>query len=289
MFIIILGLREIKGDKGMFKLVTAPNGVRYYISDKIENTGLVRHGFTTRAGGVSSGCYSSLNLRFNCDDSRENVLENYRLAAEAIGISPRSLVLSCQVHEDNVLNASAEDRGNGIWRDNRFKSADGLVTNEYDTALVTHYADCVPILMVDRNTGAVASVHSGWKGTVKRIAAKAALKLAEDYGGYTGDIIAAIGPSIRIDHFEVGDEVAEQFIDEFGCDAAKKFGEKYHVDMQQSIIKSLVDVGVKRENIDDSEICTYCECERLYSHRASHGKRGTHGAIISKIRKQDYR
>lgn len=267
----------------MFELITTPEGVKYYISHMLADTGLVRHGFMTRSGGVSEGCYSSLNLRFNCDDKRENVIENYRRAAEALGISPESLVLSHQVHEDKILNIGAEDRGNGIFKENRFESADGLITNTSDIALVTHYADCVPVLMVSRETGAIASVHSGWKGTVKRIAAKAACRLVEDYGGSMKDIIAAVGPSIQADHFEVGDEVAECFIKEFGSDTAVRYSGKYHVDMQRAIIKSLIDAGVPAENIDNCGICTYCNCEELYSHRASHGQRGTHGAIISKV------
>lgn len=271
----------------MFKLITAPNGVRYYISDLIEKTGAVRHGFTTRTGGVSSGCYSSLNLRFNCDDPTENVLKNYKRAAEAIEIPYESLVLSHQVHDDKILNVTAADCGNGILKANKFDNADGLITCDFETSLVTHYADCVPILMVDKKTGAIGSVHSGWKGTVKRIAAKAAIRLANDYSGDIADIIVAIGPSIQLDHFEIGDEVAECFIKEFGYDTVKKCGEKYHADMQYSIVKSLIEAGIKQENIDNSGICTYCNCDTLYSHRATNGQRGTHGAIISKIGKRD--
>lgn len=269
----------------MFELIKSPNGVEYYISGMLADTGFVKHGFMTRIGGVSEGCYRSLNLRLNCDDERENVIENYRLAAEALGIDPNSFVLSYQVHEDKVLTVTEKDKGNGIFKVNSFESADGLITNDCNTALVTHYADCVPVLMVNKSTGAIASVHSGWKGTIKRIAAKAASKLLYDYGGDMKDIIAAVGPSIQIDHFEVGDEVAEQFISEFGDDTVKKYGEKYHVNMQLSIIKSLIDLGVLETNIDNCGICTYCNSDTLYSHRASNGKRGTHGAIISKIKK----
>ena len=265
----------------MFRL-TSVNGVPCYKVTSFEETGLVDHCITTRMGGVSGGCYSSLNLRFNCDDERANVIENFRIAAETAGAEIDQLVLSRQVHEAEVVSVGKAERGNGVLRENAFESADGLITDEPGVALVTLYADCVPLLFLDKRTGAVASVHSGWKGTVKRIGAVAVRRLCEDYGSRPEDILCAIGPSIQEDHFEVGDDVAEIFIKEFGSDTAALYGSRYHVNMQRAIIKQLMAEGVPEGNIENSGLCTYCCSDVFFSHRKTSGRRGNFAAIIMK-------
>lgn len=266
----------------MFKL-NRINGASYYTVPSFEATGLVRHCITTREGGVSSGCYSSMNLRFHCDDSRKNVLENFRRAAQNAGMDPERLVLSHQTHGDIVRAVSSADAGNGIKFENRFNSADGLITAERGLPLVTLYADCTPVLMLDKHLGVIASVHSGWRGTVKRIAAKAAHRMIFDYGSKHEDILCAIGPSIQLCHFEVGDDVAEIFKNEFGEDTIMKFGDRYHVSMQRAIAKQLIEAGIPESNIDDCGICTYCESDLLFSHRKTKGRRGNFGAFIELI------
>ncbi len=266
----------------MFRL-NRVNGAAFYTVSAFEETGLVRHCITTREGGVSGGCYKSMNLRFNCDDSRANVLENFKRAAALTGMDSSRLVISHQVHENVVRAVSDADAGNGIMFDNRFKSADGLITAESSLPLVTLYADCVPVLMLDKRLGVIASVHSGWKGTVKRIAAIAVHRMVFDYGSRAADILCAIGPSIQVCHFEVGDDVAEIFINEFGEDTVMKFGNRYHANMQRAIVKQLKETGIPEENIDDSGICTYCNSELLFSHRKTKGRRGNFGAFIELV------
>lgn len=266
----------------MFEL-RRKNGVTYYTITSFEETGLVRHGFSTREGGVSEGCYKSMNLRFHCDDTRENVLKNYRIMADTLGMDFDSLVLSHQVHEDIVRTVTERDKGNGITRENEFKSADALITDKKGIGLVTLYADCVPIFFMDKRLGVIALAHSGWKGTVKRIGLKTVEKMKADYGSRSEDILAAIGPSIQECHFEVGDDVAEIFIDEFGADTAVKYGERYHVNMQRAITKQLLEAGIPKGNIDNCGICTYCESDLLFSHRKTNGKRGNLGAFIELI------
>ncbi len=266
----------------MFKL-NNKNGVLYYTIPSFEATGLVRHGFSTREGGVSDGCYSSMNLRFNCDDTRENVLQNYKIMADTLGMDYTRLVLSKQVHEDIVHTASEDDIGNGVVKPNKFTSVDALITDKKGIPLVTLYADCVPLFFLDKRQGVIATAHSGWKGTVKRIGGKTIEKMKKDYGSRTEDILTAIGPSIQECHFEVGDEVAEIFIREFGSDTAVKYGEKYHVNMQKAIKKQFKECGIPEENIDDCGICTYCNSELLFSHRKTNGKRGNLGAFIELI------
>lgn len=253
----------------------------YYTIPSFAETGLVRHGFTTRRGGVSSGCYESLNLRFHCEDTKENVLENFRLAAEGLEMDFERLVLSKQVHEDVVHTVTEADLGNGITRENRFTSADALITDQKHIPIVTLFADCVPLFFLDRRQGVIALAHSGWKGTVKRIGQKTVQKMKSEYGSRPEDILAAIGPSIQVCHFEVGDDVAEQFIREFGEETAVKYGDRYHVDMQKAILLQLQEEGIRQ--VDDCGICTYCNSDLLFSHRKTNGRRGNMGAFMELI------
>lgn len=264
----------------MFRLNKKGN-VSYYTIPSFEKTGLVKHGFSTREGGVSGGCYASMNLRFNCEDSRENVLENYRIISDTLGMDYTRIVLSKQVHEDVVYTASEKDCGNGITRDNEFTSVDALITDRRNIPLVTLFADCVPLFFLDKRLGIIALAHSGWKGTVKRIGQKTIRKMKDDYGSRPEDILTAIGPSIQEEHFEVGDEVAEIFIKEFGEDTAVRYGERYHVNMQKAIKKQFIEEGI--QNIDDCGICTYCNSDLLFSHRRTNGKRGNLGAFLQLI------
>lgn len=253
----------------------------YYTIPSFAETGLVRHGFTTRRGGVSSGCYESLNLRFHCEDTKENVLENFCLAAEGLEMDFERLVLSKQVHEDVVHTVTEADLGNGITRENRFTSADALITDQKHIPIVTLFADCVPLFFLDRRQGVIALAHSGWKGTVKRIGQKTVQKMKSEYGSHPEDILAAIGPSIQVCHFEVGDDVAERFIREFGEETAVKYGDRYHVDMQKAILLQLQEEGIRQ--VDDCGICTYCNSDLLFSHRKTNGRRGNMGAFMELI------
>ena len=142
----------------MFELVKY-NDLEFY---KISDFDGVRHCFTTKRGGVSTGIYESMNLRLHSEDKRENVMRNFEIICGGIGINPESLILSNQVHEDNIVNVTRADCGNGLYSPNKFKSADGLITDDPEAALVTFYADCVPVLLYDKKKKVIASVHSGW-------------------------------------------------------------------------------------------------------------------------------
>ena len=266
----------------MWKLNNRRGG-KYYTISSFEETGIVRHGFSTREGGVSEGCYASMNLRFHCDDTRENVLKNYEIIANTLGMDVERLVLSKQVHEDIIHTATEADLGNGITRENRFTSVDALITDKPNIPLVTLYADCTPVFFLDRVKKVIALAHSGWRGTVKRISAKVIRKMTTDYGSDPKDILTAIGPSIQLDSFEVGDEVAEIFIKEFGAETAVKYGEKYHVNMQKAIKLQLIEAGVAADNIDDCGIDTYTHSDFLFSHRKTNGRRGNMGAFLELI------
>lgn len=258
----------------MFELQKHGDLEYYTIDNFLKDT---KHCFTTRCGGVSKGEFSSMNLRFNCSDSRENVLKNFEIICSEIGIDFKRLVLSHQVHEDKVIRVTSADCGNGIIYPNKFESADALICAERNVPIATFFADCVPIFFLDPQNKVIALAHSGWKGTVKNIAAKTVHAFEKFYNSNPKDILTAIGPSIGVCCFEVGDEVSDVFFDNFGDRVLEKYGDKWHVNLQKTIELELTEAGIR--HIDVAGICTSCNSELLFSHRKTNGHRGNLAAI----------
>ncbi len=187
------------------------------------------------------------------------------------------------MHEDNVIDVTEADAGNGILYENKFKSADALITNIRHLPIAVFSADCVPVLLLDAKAGVIAAAHSGWRGTVRGIVGKTAGRMIQKYGCDPENIIAAIGPSIQEDCFEVGDDVAEIFMRKFGAETVVKYGERRHVSMQRAIVGQLTELGIPHGNIDDCGICTACNTDIFYSHRKMGNERGNQGAFIELI------
>ena len=217
----------------MFTLNTSGN-LQYYTIDEFESTGLTKHCFSTRNGGVSENEFRSLNLRMNSDDKKENILQNYKIICDEIGINFEDLVFSNQVHDDKIYIVDKKDCGNGIIKPQKFESADGLITCEAGVPLAVFGADCVPVYFLDTKNGVIALAHSGWKGTVLRISEKTVRKMMKEFSSNPEDILIGIGPSIGVCHFEVGDEIADIFKCEFGDSVLEKH-KKYHVNLQKAV------------------------------------------------------
>jgi len=247
---------------------------------KYEN--ILTHCFTTRLGGVSKGECNSLNLSFNRNDSRENVISNYHIIAEAIEVDFNKMVLSNQVHGNKIKFVSAEDAGKGLVRDSDIIGYDGLTTNVPGIPLVTFYADCVPVLMLDPVKKAITAVHSGWKSTLGNISGEALEMMKQIYKSDLNDLQIAIGPSICQDCFEVGAEVYEQFKSRYPwCDTyVNSRNEKYYINLQQIIIRVLTDAGVPGQNILVSGVCTKCNNDMFFSYRGDCKRTGSLAAIM---------
>ena len=166
-----------------------------------EKTGVVKSAFSTRIGGVSKGCYESMNLSFDRGDDKDAVMENFQRIASAIGINCHDMVLSRQTHTANVRVVTEEDKGKGIVRERDYTDVDGLVTNVPGICLVTSYADCVPLYFVDPIKKVIGLSHSGWRGTVGKIGKETVRVMKEHFGCDPADILAAVGPSICQDCF----------------------------------------------------------------------------------------
>lgn len=250
----------------------------------LEETGVVEHCFTTRLGGVSEGIYTSMNLSFTRDDKEEAVQENYERIAQCMGASKDAFVCSDQTHTTNVKKATKEDAGCGVTRPKTYQDVDGLITNVPGLVLSTFFADCVPLYFVDPVHRAIGMSHSGWRGTVGRMGRATILAMGQEYGTKPEDLICAIGPSICKDCYEVSEDVAEAFAAEFKGQEEKileaKGNGKYQLDLWKANEIVLLEAGVKKGHLAVTNLCTCCNPELLFSHRASHGKRGNLGAFL---------
>ncbi len=257
----------------------------YITFPKLEKTGIVRHIFSTKIGGVSPYPYGPMNMSFT-HDSRENVLKNYELLCDCVGINTSHLVLSKQTHTNNVKIVDRSHCGTGYTRES-FQDIDGLITNEPGVALVTQYADCTPLIFCDPVKKVIATSHSGWRGTVKEIGKVTVQKMQKEFGSNPSDIIACIGPCIGKCCYEVDDPVYEAFQKLEYLNLNKIFtnkgGGKYWLDMVEANKQILLNIGIKEENMDISDLCTNCNSDALHSHRATKGQRGTIGVIIELI------
>ncbi|MHB1393981.1 MAG: peptidoglycan editing factor PgeF [Clostridia bacterium] len=268
--------------KEAFKVVK--NEELVYLSiPAFEETGMVKHCFTTRVGGVSQGIYNSLNTSLDKEDPIENVRTNLELLCSAIGIDYTKLVFSDQTHEDNIRVVTKADIGKGITVPSDIENTDGLMTNIPGIPLITFYADCVSLFFLDTKQKAIAVSHSGWKGTVLKIGAKTIKQMSEVYGTKPEDCMVGIGPSIEQDCFEVGPEVAQEFRDKFDnwADFIKPFGDdKFKIDLWKANKLMLMEAGVPEENITISGYCTKCNVELFFSYRRDKGRTGSLSAIM---------
>ncbi len=272
-------------EKTLHMNVNEAEGVTYLTYPAFEKLDGVIHGFSTRLGGVSSGIYSSMNLSFSRDDNEEAVKENYRRIAKAMGFCPEDIVTSDQTHTANVRKVTEQDRGKGITIPRDYHDVDGMVTNVPGLVLATFYADCVPLYFVDPVKRVIGLSHSGWRGTVSKIGKATVRKMEEEYGSSPSDILAAIGPSICQDCYEVSKDVIEEFESAFAERDWKKLfyqkkNGKYQLNLWEANHLIFLESGISEENIFMPGLCTCCNSEFLFSHRASHGKRGNLGAFL---------
>lgn len=277
---------EIKR-KGMEAILkqNRSGGMEYLTFPALEKTGMVRHLFSTRMGGVSEGIFSTMNLSYTRGDRKEAVDENFRRVAQALGCGVEDFVCSDQTHTANVRRVTGADRGKGIVTPKDYTDVDGLITDEEGIVLATFYADCVPLFLVDTKNRAIGLSHSGWRGTVGRMGAHTIAAMKEAYGTQAEDLVVAIGPSICRECYEVSSDVAAQFEREFPETALQeilfpKGGGKYQLDLWRANSHVFLEAGVPEERIHVTDICTCCNPDYLFSHRASQGRRGNLGAFL---------
>lgn len=258
--------------------------VPYLTYNSLSEISFINHAFTTRLGGVSTGEFTSMNMAFNRGDNPDSVTENYKRFCKSAGFDYENLVASAQDHHTVVRAVTSAEKGIGIYKPRDMESVDALITNEKGVTLVTYYADCTPLFFVDTKNKAIGLAHAGWRGTVGRIGEKVVEKMTELYGTNPADIKAAIGPAISVCCYEVDYPCAEHFLNLADLDSSKFVFEKGNgkcmVDLLETNRQILTASGVKNENITVSDVCTNCNSDLLWSHRATKGHRGTMSAFM---------
>lgn len=230
------------------------------------------HAFTTRHRGDSPSPVDSFNLgrHLKTDQSRMDALKNRKRLCQALGVDFDRMVVPGQVHSSTVV--LSEKTGG-------FADIDGIATNTRKRPILLHFADCVPVIIYDPKTVALAIVHAGWKGTAGQIAKNGVAILSSEFGCRPADMLAAVGPAIGSCCYPTGEEVAVKL----GATAVEAgqlieyCNGQPHPDLKAINALQLLEAGVGQ--VDVTALCTACDPETFYSHRQSGGKTGRQGAI----------
>ncbi|MFO7181415.1 MAG: peptidoglycan editing factor PgeF [Pseudomonadota bacterium] len=252
--------------------MNAPEALK---SPLLERAGF-RHAFFTRRGGVSEGPYASLSFSVSVGDHREHVAENLRRAATALGVAPERVYFLSQVHGTACHIADGSEEAGDFLR----HEGDAVIALDTHLACGVRTADCVPILVGDRRSGAALAIHAGWRGVVGGVVASAIERLRETLGD-AGDLLAAIGPHISLQAFEVSDEVAARLTAASpDPSVVTRRGERAHVDLRRIVHAQLRRVGLSDDAIDHVEGCTVGDPVRFFSYRRDGAKSGRHLSAI---------
>lgn len=245
-------------------------------------------GFSTRLGGVSTGCFESMNLSFERGDDPAAVTENYRRIGMSMGFDYTRVVSTNQWHTTNIRKVGPGLCGEGIVRPRTADEIDGQITDVPGVVLMAYGADCPSIYLYDPENRAIGLVHSGWKGTLNDIAGTAVRRMTEEYASLPENISAVIGPSVCADCYEVSEDVALPFAEKYsvkiGDDSefvkkGRRDG-KYQLDLWACCKRNLSDAGLRPDNISVSGLCTMHEKTLMYSHRRDGAARGSMAGFI---------
>jgi len=254
-------------------------GIVIYRSALLARHGFA-HAFSTRHGGVSPAPFDSMNLGIASapgePDTEANVAANAARLMEAIGAGDARMVRVRQVH-GCAVHACAPGEGPGAGAE-----ADAVVSGCARQAACVRTADCVPVLVACPGTGAVAAIHAGWRGIVAGVVAKAVGELALRHGCRASALLAAIGPCIGRDVYEVGPEVAGEFAAAIGASFVLPAGERRpreHIDCFGAVRSQLLACGLAERSIDGAELCTV-RTPDFFSHRRDGARSGRMGAVI---------
>jgi polyphenol oxidase len=232
-----------------------------------------RHAFFSCEGGVSTGQYATLNFSYSVGDDPHNVVENLSRAAVWLGIATDGLYFAQQVHGRHAITLRSDLTSEAV----RLMKADAIVGSNSAQACCVRTADCVPVLVADRIGGQVAAIHAGWRGVAGGIVPETLLRLFET-GCKPENLIACIGPHIRVGAFEVSEAVAEQINQATpGFDVVRRTpGQLPHVSLAESLIEQLRRAGISHNQVEDVGGCTFAQADRFFSYRRSGQSSGRH-------------
>ncbi len=257
------------------------SGITFYTCRALEEMPDLRHGFSTRQGGISLLPQNSLNLSMVPWDRGDNVRENRKRFLSVLELQNARLCTLSQVHS-NRLHIIEENTRLGNSR----LEGDALATQLQGVALAVEVADCFPILLADPRTGAIAAVHAGWRGTLARILVRAVARLSDAFGTDPANLRAAVGPGIGACCYEVGPEVAEQYMQGFsGIKVARRHPAepgKYLLDLRLALEAQFRESGVPLENVFILDACTRCHATEFFSYRREGLRTGRMMGVIGK-------
>ena len=252
-----------------YKIETKDN-IRYIVVPRLEELGL-KHCFTTK----------DMDIGIKTNDSPDDVKNNLNKVLEFLEVDPLALYNGYQTHSKNIAIIEDLNQGEEYEFGRYFPDTDGLITDKPNMATITRFADCTPIVLFDTNKRVFANIHSGWKGTLQRIGSNGLSMLVENYGSDPKDIVAVIGPTIGKFDFEVDDDVASQFKEEFGYMEniiSKKDHIKSLIDLQTINKNILLENGLLIENIEVIELSTVAS-DFLHSFRRDKAEFGLMGLV----------
>lgn len=269
----------------MKEIYTAHTKPFSYITSPLLDSHGIRHAFTRKDGGVSSGVYQSLNFATGSGtpaDAWENVLSNHRIAAGLFGLTESDICRTNQTHSLTVKRADRSLAGTGLTRPPFEEGVDGLVCAEEGVLLTVRGADCITLLFYDTANRICGACHSGWRGTAGGIALHT-LSSLRAMGADMKSTLVAIGPSVQGCCYRVGEEVYNAFIAaDSGYSACfTQRADGLYLSLQQAICHGLMQAGIKEEHISDCGECTVCDSQNYFSHRRSGIMRGTMAAFIT--------
>lgn len=259
---------------------TRSDGLDVLIAYDLKESSKILVAFTARFGGASVGRYSSLNLGFDKGDDNELVKVNRAILAGTLDFEVSKLTLGEQVHGDKIAIVDDDLIGCGsISAKGAIEKTDALITSKTDVPVAVLTADCVPIVIVDPVRRVVATVHAGWRGTIRKIVVKTVNSMESEFSVSRNDLLAFIGPSIRACSYEVSDDLHSSFKESF----PDIIGDENVLDLPIINIYQLISAGLKSDNIYDSSICTFCESDYFFSYRKNNvtGRQGTIAMLCS--------
>ena len=260
--------------------------ISYLVCEPLEQAGFT-NAFSTRLGGVSAFSKDALNLAYFKGDEKENVAENRRRFLKAISAEQALVVTARQTHSTERCFIETSDQARGPQPD-----CDAMTTRLTNVLLAIQTADCLPVLIADTKSGAMAAIHAGWRGTAGRITERTVADLMQSVGANPRNCIAALGPTACAECYEVGEDVIERYKKEFGYwrDLLGDFkeGGKAHLDIRAANIQQLVFCGFTEERIHVAEYCTMHENDLFFSYRREgKGQPSTVGRLLSVIGKKN--
>jgi YfiH family protein len=257
-------------------------GVAFYSCRAFEKLPYLRHGFSTRHGGVGAPPEVALNLSYSDREVPERVSENRRRLLAALNLQGVDLATVAQIHSDRVH--IIED-GTRQW--NCRTPGDALATRLAGVAIAVQVADCLPVLIADPETGAIAVVHAGWRGILLRILAKTVERMIRAFGSDPGCLMVALGPGIRSCCMEVGREVASSYEEEYPggnvCTPIPSRPGKRLLDLRRALDIQGHAVGISARNFYDLGACTRCNTDEFFSYRGERDGFGRMMAVIARV------